>query len=88
MVRNKGVHRRVCYFGQISPPKDVSLLYLVGRDMRIEGWWQTAVSETLAELEGLTSTRVRKDGVSEDRTTRNMIAAVVNHDSSRALDPQ
>jgi conjugative relaxase-like TrwC/TraI family protein len=88
MVRNKGVHRRVCFFGQISPPKDVSLLYLVGQDRRIEGWWQDAVRETLAEMDGLTSTRIRKGGVSEDRVTGNMIAAVVNHDSSRALDPQ
>jgi len=88
MVRNKGVHRRVCYFGQISPPKDVSLLFLVGQDRRIEGWWHDAVREALAELDGLTSTRIRKGGVSEDRVTGNMIAAVVNHDSSRALDPQ
>jgi conjugative relaxase-like TrwC/TraI family protein len=35
MVRDKGAHRRVCFFGQISPPKDVSLLYLVGGDQRI-----------------------------------------------------
>ncbi len=30
MVRDKGIQRRVCYFGQISPPKDVSVAYLVG----------------------------------------------------------
>ncbi len=88
MVRNKGVHRRVCFFGQISPPKDVSLLYLVGQDRRIEGWWQNAVRETLVELEAVTSTRVRRGGVCEDRVTGNMVAAVVTHDASRALDPQ
>ena len=37
MVRNKGVSRRVCYFGQVSPPKDVSILHLVGGDQRIAG---------------------------------------------------
>lgn len=35
MVRDKGDLRRVCYFGQVSPPKDVSILYLVGGDERI-----------------------------------------------------
>ncbi|HRG56086.1 MAG TPA: relaxase domain-containing protein, partial [Lacunisphaera sp.] len=27
-VRDKGASRRVCFFGQISPPKDVSVLHL------------------------------------------------------------
>ncbi|MEZ5415453.1 MAG: relaxase domain-containing protein [Opitutaceae bacterium] len=59
MVRNKGSSRRVCYFGQVSPPKDVSLLYLVGGDQRIAQWWDAAVRETLAEIEAATATRVR-----------------------------
>jgi len=88
MVRDKGAHRRVCYFGQISPPKDVSLLHLVGGDDRIAGWWQEAVRETLAEVEAVTSTRVRRGGAIEDRVTGNMVAAIVTHDASRALDPQ
>ncbi|WP_438479710.1 MobF family relaxase [Oleiharenicola lentus] len=88
MVRDKGAHRRVCFFGQISPPKDVSLLYLVGGDARIAGWWQEAVAETLHEIELTTATRVRRDGANEDRTTGNLIAAIVTHDASRALDPQ
>jgi conjugative relaxase-like TrwC/TraI family protein len=86
--RDNGANRRVCYFGQISAPKDVSIAVLVGDDHRISGWWQESVKETLKEIEGVTSTRVRLGGAIEDRPTGNMVAAVVTHDTSRALDPQ
>lgn len=88
MVRDKGARRRVCFFGQISAPKDVSLLHLVGGDERIGRWWQEAVADTLGEIEAATATRVRRGGANEDRPTANMIAAIVTHDASRALDPQ
>lgn len=88
MVRDKGANRRVCYFGQISPPKDVSLLYLVGGETRIRDWWKEAVRETLLEIEAVTATRVRRGGADDDRCTGNMVAAIVTHDASRALDPQ
>ena len=88
MVRDKGIRRRVCFFAQVSPPKDVSLLYLVGGDQRIGAWWQEAVAETIREIEATTATRVRRAGANQDRVTGNMIAAVVTHDASRSLDPQ
>jgi conjugative relaxase-like TrwC/TraI family protein len=88
MVREK-VGRRVCYFGQISAPKDVSIAFLVGGDKRIEHWWQDSVLETLREIEAVTETRVRRGGLrDENRITGNMVAAVVTHDASRSLDPQ
>lgn len=87
-ARDNGSSRRVCFFGQISAPKDVSIALLVGGDQRIAGWWEEAVRETLQEIEAATSTRVRRRGVHADRTTGNMVAAVVTHDTSRALDPQ
>ncbi len=80
--------RRVCYFAQISAPKDVSIAHLVGGDDRIAGWWREAVEETLREIEAVTATRVRVGGADDDRTTGEMIAAVVTHDTNRALDPQ
>lgn len=86
-VRQKG-NRRLCYFGQISAPKDVSIAYLVGGDQRIAGWWDEAVRETLREIEATVATRVRVQAANADRVTGNMIAAVVTHDASRALDPQ
>ena len=88
LVRDKGPARRVCYFGQISPPKDVSLLCLVGGDRRIGQWWEEAVRETLREIEAVTATRVRRAGANEDRVTGTMVTAIVTHDASRSLDPQ
>jgi conjugative relaxase-like TrwC/TraI family protein len=88
-VRESGPVKRVCYFGQISPPKDVSIAYLVGGDERIADWWKEAVSDTLKEIEAITAARVRKGGIdNQDRYTGSMVAAVVTHEASRALDPQ
>lgn len=87
-VRDRGAAGRVCYFGQISPPKDVSLACLVSGDERIRGWWDEAVRETLQEVEALTATRIRRGNAGQDRTTGNMVAAIVTHEASRALDPQ
>jgi conjugative relaxase-like TrwC/TraI family protein len=88
-VRDSGPVRRVCYFGQVAPPKDVSIAYLVGGDERIAGWWKEAVNDTVKEIEAITATRVRKGGIDdEDRFTGGMVAAVVTHEASRALDPQ
>lgn len=87
-IRDKGPHRRMCYFGQISAPKDVSIAHLVGGDSRIAGWWEEAVRDALKEIEAVTATRVRRGGADEDRVTGNMVASVVTHEASRALDPQ
>ena len=87
-ARDKGAHRRLCYFGQISAPKDVSIAYLVGGDERIGAWWAESVRDALKEIEAVTSTRVRRGGADEDRVTGNMVASVVTHEASRALDPQ
>ena len=80
--------RRVCYFGQISAPKDVSIALYVGGDKRIETWWNEAVQETMQEIESVTGTRVRKRGANETRETGNMVAAIVQHEASRSQDPQ
>ncbi len=87
MVRDNGANRRVCYFGQISAPKDASIAYLVGGDQRIADWWKESVKETLREIEGVTTTRVHEGNKVTDRQSE-MVAAVVTHDTSRALDPQ
>src|SRR5207245_10003420 len=41
----------------------------------------------LHQLPPLAGTRVRQNGQWTDRSTRNMVAAVFRHDTSRALDP-
>ena len=88
IVRDKGASRRVCYFGQISAPKDVSIAYLIGGDARIGAWWQEAVRETVQEIEATTATRAHRGTQTDDRETGNMVAAIVTHDASRSLDPQ
>lgn len=88
LLRDNGASRRVCYFGQISAPKDVSIALFVGDDQRIAQWWKEAVDETLREIELATLTRVRKGGGKYDRETGNMVSSIVTHDSSRNLDPQ
>jgi conjugative relaxase-like TrwC/TraI family protein len=88
-VRQPGPIKRVCYFGQISPPKDVSIAHLVGGDDRIAVWWNEVVTETVQEMEAATAARIRKGGIEDqDRFTNKMVAAIVTHDASRALDPQ
>lgn len=87
VVRSKA-SRRVCFFGQVSAPKDVSVLALVGGDKRILRWWDDAVHETLTEIEATAATRVRRRGAHTDRETGNLVAALVTHETSRALDPQ
>lgn len=88
MVRDKGAKRRVCFFGQISPPKDVSILHLVGGDGRMADWWREAVAETVREIEAVTATRVRRAGTNGNRVTGNFVTAIVTHDANRSLDPQ
>ncbi|MEN9402037.1 MAG: hypothetical protein RL091_740 [Verrucomicrobiota bacterium] len=87
-ARDKGAARRVCFFGQISPPKDVSIACLVGGDERIRAWWDEAVRDTLREIEAVTATRLRCQGADGDRVTGNFVAAIVTHETSRKLDPQ
>jgi conjugative relaxase-like TrwC/TraI family protein len=88
MLRDCGSQRRICFFAQVSAPKDVSIACLVGGDRRIATWWKEAVAETVREIEAVAATRVRKAGACEDRVTGSMVAAVVMREASRALDPQ
>jgi len=85
MLRDCGSQRRVCFFAQVSAPKDVSITCLVGGDRRIATWWKEAVAETVREIEAVAATRVRKGGACEDRVTGSMVAAIVTHEASRAL---
>jgi conjugative relaxase-like TrwC/TraI family protein len=90
-ARERGSKQRICYFGQISPPKDVSVAYLVGGDERIAQWWKDAVRDTVKEIEAVTATRIRigkSRTEDENRYTGGMVAGLVTHEASRALDPQ
>ena len=80
-------NRRVFYDFTFSPPKDVSILALVGADQRITAAHDRAVNCAVAELEQFAATRVRSAGALSDRCTGNVIGAIFRHDTSRALDP-
>ena len=80
-------NRRVFYDFTFSPPKSVSVAALVAGDKRIIRAHEAAVKMALVELEEFASTRVRSRKSNRDRRTSNIVAAMFQHETSRALDP-
>lgn len=80
-------NRRVFYDFTFSPPKSVSIAALVGSDQRIVTAHNDAVKVALKELEQFAAARVRAGKSNSDRRTKNIVAALFQHDTSRALDP-
>jgi conjugative relaxase-like TrwC/TraI family protein len=83
---------RVAFFDiQISAPKDVSVLALVGEDERVRAAFTEAVHVALLEMERYAAVRERRGdahGSEALRLTRNFVGALFLHDASRDLDPQ
>jgi len=83
---------RVAFFDvQLSAPKDVSVLAMVGGDQRIVDAFHDCVKIALEEMERLAAVRERRgeSRSSEDfRLTGNFVGALFFHDTSRDLDPQ
>jgi conjugative relaxase-like TrwC/TraI family protein len=86
-VAREAANRRVFYDFTFSPPKSVSIAALVCDDKRIVAAHGQAIRTAVHELQSFAATRVRKNGECTDRTTGNIVAAVFQHDTSRALDP-
>jgi conjugative relaxase-like TrwC/TraI family protein len=80
-------NRRVFYDFTFSPPKSVSVAALVGGDARIVDADRRAVVAALQELERFAGTRVHSGKWITDRNTGNVVCAIFQHDTSRALDP-
>ncbi|MEP6672443.1 MAG: MobF family relaxase [Chthoniobacter sp.] len=80
-------NRRVFFDFTFSPPKSVSIAALVGNDERIVAAHREAVKVAVKELEEFAATRVRMAGTDLDRSTGNIVAALFEHETSRALDP-
>jgi conjugative relaxase-like TrwC/TraI family protein len=80
-------NRRIFYDFTFSPPKSVSLLALVADDQRIVEAHNGAIQVALREFESFAATRVRKSNADGSRLTRNVVAGLFTHDTSRALDP-
>ena len=79
--------RRVFYDFTFSPPKSVSVTGLVAADKRIVAAHTKAVRIALGELEQFASARLRSAKQDADRRTGNFVAALFQHETSRALDP-
>jgi len=80
-------NRRIFYDFTFSPPKSVSLAALVAYDKRIVEAHHRAIQIALGEFETFAATRVRKSNADGSRFTRNVVAGLFTHDTSRALDP-
>ncbi len=80
-------NRRVFYDFTFSPPKSVSIAALVAHDERIVAAHCAAVAIAVRELERFASVQVHGKVKSPDRTTGNIVAALFEHETSRALDP-
>jgi conjugative relaxase-like TrwC/TraI family protein len=80
-------NRRVFYDFTFSPPKSVSIAAFIGNDTRIVESHHRAVAIALRELERFAATRVRVQSAFDDRHTGNVVCAVFQHHTSRALDP-
>ena len=75
-----------------SAPKSVSVMAYVGQDKRIlgpDGAHTNAVKQTMAWIEkNLAEARKTADGKTVPVKTGNLVYALFQHDTSRALDPQ
>jgi conjugative relaxase-like TrwC/TraI family protein len=85
-------NRRPGYDFTFSAPKSVSLLYGLTGDARINTAMESAVTETMREVEADMQTRVRKGGAFDNRTTGNLVWAAFTHEMARPVggvpDPQ
>ncbi len=76
---------------QISAPKDVSVLAVVGGDERVREAFVESVQAVLGEMEHFAAVRERRGDARDTeayRLTGNFVGAMFVHDASRDLDPQ
>ncbi|HBD4825219.1 TPA: conjugative transfer relaxase/helicase TraI [Legionella pneumophila] len=72
----------------LSAPKSVSILALVGQDERLLQAHQEAVNITFGRIEQLAAeARITFNGETTFEKTRNLVAAMFVHTTSRELDP-
>lgn len=79
-------NRRIGYDFNFHVPKSVSVLYAITEDPRLLAAFQTAVGETMQDIEREMQTRVRTRGRDENRTTGNMVWGEFIHKTARPVD--
>jgi conjugative transfer relaxase protein TraI len=73
----------------LSAPKSVSVMALVGGDIRLIEAHRLAVKMALSQIErGASEARIKINGDISYQNTKNLIAALYHHDLSREQDPQ
>jgi len=80
-------NRRIFYDFTFSPPKSVSIQAFLAKDKRLLDSHNRAVQIAVMELEQFAGTRVHQGLNISERPTANVICAMFQHDTSRALDP-
>jgi conjugative relaxase-like TrwC/TraI family protein len=81
--------RRAYYELTMAPPKSVSLAGILGGDDRVRVRHEEANAAAMAWLEEkVTVVRVQQDGVKSERITGNFLYATIQHEVSRANEPQ
>ena len=85
-------NRKVAFVDiQLSAPKDVSVLAMVGGDDRVRTAFVESVKITLIEMERFAAVRERRGNANlseQYRLTGNYAGGLFIHDASRDLDPQ
>ncbi len=77
--------RTVGYDLNFHAPKSLSLLHALTGDKALVGAFRAAVAETMAEIEGQVTTRVRQRGADADKVTGNLAWAEFVHFTSRPI---
>lgn len=88
----RDARKRMALFDiQLSAPKDVSVLAMLGGDERVRRIFEESVSVALTEMERFAAVRERRGaahGTEAVRLTGNFVGSLFLHDTSRDLDPQ
>lgn len=78
-------NRRVGYDFTFDVPKSVSLVYSQTKDEDILSSFNSAIQETMSEVEEHASTRVRSNGKNENRLTGNLAWGTFTHEEARPV---
>ncbi len=83
----RNVQNRIAgYDFTFNAPKSLSVLYEMTEDDRLLDAFRDSVTKTMSHIEEDMETRVRKDGLNENRTTSNMVWGEFIHTTSRPVD--
>jgi conjugative relaxase-like TrwC/TraI family protein len=78
--------RTVGYDINFHCPKSVSLIHALSNDNHILDAFEKSVEDTMTDIEADSMTRVRKNGVYEDRKTGELLWSQFTHQTARPVD--